>query len=405
MTLLEEGVARSRQLLTDAATPEGFVASTGFGHYSAVWARDACLTALGGLAVGDGPLVEAAGATVDTLLAAASPQGRVPVVVRPGLGWDWGEGGGVDPSAWVVVAAAAYLRTTGDFVRVEGWFPRLEAAMAWLAHQDVTGSGLISAAPATDWMDAALTRSGRTLHLNVLYYWAQRSLEEIGAALHRPTSGSSEDLSWRIDLLFWPQPQRDVAELYPHGFGHDALRVAYWEAAQGRRRHYVSHVVHSAFVDLCDVAASCLAVVSGAAGGERAQEVVKGLSELAVAEPLPSRTYPEPVEASEPWGMWIRAAEAVIPPRWRNPPGSYHNGAVWPYVGALHARAEATAGRHPQARRLLEQVAAANRLGVEGEWEFREWITPTDEPRPAGAPQQVWNAGTLLWAAEALGLL
>jgi glycogen debranching enzyme len=382
---------QAAELVRRCATANGFIASPSLDHYNGIWARDAALIGLGALTLGEESLNESAAATVDTLFSHASELGQVPAVVWPQRGrWDWGEGGAVDATAWTVILAAAVVEAVGDLR--DGWKSGIEAAMRWLSYQDVTGSGLISAAPSTDWMDAALTRSGRTLHLNVLYAWAARSASELGLAGPEP-----EDLRRRVNLLFWPDPRSDLGALYPHGFGHEASRVAFMEAAAATRRHYLSHVIHAAFVDRCDVLANLLAIVAGVADRGRALLILDYLDRVGIIDPYPSRTFPDPIPASDASGMWLTMAEAVIPTRWRNRPGRYHNGAVWPYIGGIHAWASALTGRRWEAERILHHLKAANRLG-EG---FPEWIHP-ESGEPAGASLQGWNAGTYLLAEAAI---
>ncbi len=92
------------------------------------------------------------------------------------------------------IVAGHYLEATGDLSRIRGWWQSIARAIEWLTYQDVTGSGLISVAPSTDWMDAALTRSGRTLHVNVLYGWAIDSAVSIAAALGEPLETPVPDI-------------------------------------------------------------------------------------------------------------------------------------------------------------------------------------------------------------------
>lgn len=394
--LVEEARARSLELLHACVTPTGFVASSAYDHYRSVWARDACISSLGALTSGDEALIECVAATLDTLAGRASPLGHIPAVVRPEFdSWDWAEGGVVDSNAWFVIIAGEFLRTTGDSVRAGQWWPAVEASMRWLAHQDVTGSGLISVAPSTDWMDAALTRSGRTLHMNVLYAWAASAATLLAEALDRRAPADPDDLHRLINLWFWPEQDVDLRALYPHGFAHDALRIAYWEAASPNRSHYVSHIVHAAMVDIPDVLANLLAVVAAVAGEERSHRICDLLVEA--ADPYPTRTLLEPVNPGDPSGMLISAAEAVIPPQWRNRPGRYHNGAVWPFIGGFHVAALSRAGRDHEAAVLLERLATALALD---DWSFPEWIS--EEGEPAGARSQAWSAGMYLYAHRAV---
>lgn len=395
--LVAEAYERSVELLRRAATSHGFVASPSFDHYAVVWGRDALISALGALSVTDEKLVEATTATLDTLAAHASPLGQIPAVVLPAREqWDFAEGGAVDPSAWFPITAAAHLEVTGDHQAAERWWPAVEASVRWLRHQDVTGSGLISAAPSTDWMDAALTRSGRTLHLNVLYAAAEEAAGRMASVLGQDFQPL--DIRSAVDAWFWPVPGVDAGSLFPHGFAHDATRIAYWEAASPNRRHYLSHIVHSAFVDRCDVLANLLAVRFGVADPMKADTILTQLADA--ADPHPTRTFPDPISPADGTGMLISVAEASIPERWRNRPGTYHNGAAWPYIGGFHVEALAATGRTQEAQTMLGRLAAANRLG---DWSFPEWVDV--DGMPAGAPLQTWNAATFVLAHRAVTAL
>jgi glycogen debranching enzyme len=391
-----EAYERSVALLRDAATPAGFVASPAFDHYAVIWARDGLITALGALACGDPALADAAAATLDTLAAHASPLGQIPALVAPARAeWDFAEGGVVDATAWFVIVVDAYARATGDLDRVRTWWPAVQQATTWLRHQDVTGSRLISVAPSTDWMDAALTRSGRTLHLNVLYAGAAAGAERVGAALGEPVHGGSDEIVAAVNSWFWPDAATDVRSLFAHGFQHDATRISYWEAASVNRRHYVSHIVHAAFIDRCDTLANLLAIRMGVADDDRAEVILDTLD--VAADPYPTRTFPDPIRHDDGTGMLISVAESSIPERWRNRPGQYHNGAAWPYIGGFHVEMLATTGHRAAATEMLHRLAEANALG---DWSFPEWIDA--EGAPAGAALQTWNAATFVLGFRAV---
>lgn len=389
--LVTEAVDRSTTLLLETATPAGFVASPDFDHYAVIWARDALISCLGALRAGELELTSCVEATLDTLAAHASPYGQIPALVDPSrAAWDFGEGGVVDASAWLPIVAWEYLDITGNAARTAEWWPAVETAIGWLAHQDVTGSGLISAAPSTDWMDAALTRSGRTLHLNVLYAWAIRSAEHIAGALDFEFDAPVGDAAGLVNAWFWPTKDTVLGDLYPSGFGHTALASEYRRLAADDRMHYLSHIVHAAFVDRLDVLANCLAIVGGIAGETRARSILEAIEPS--SSPWPSRTFPEPISPTDPSGMLIEAVDAVIDTRWSSTPGCYHNGAAWPYLGGFHAAAVAITHGAAAAAPILERLAAANQLG---DWRFSEWI---GSDGPNGAAQQTWNAGAFLYA-------
>jgi hypothetical protein len=349
---------------------------------------------LGAFAGDDDDLRKPAVATIRSVTKAADETGCVPAVIRPDEGlWDWAEGGAVDASAWYVIMAGAAWEATENLELAKETWESVEGALRWLGAQDATGTGLISAAPATDWMDSSLVRSGRTLHLNVLYSWSARAGEIVAEALGKTAPVDSADIRWRTNALFWPDAQTDIADLHPRGLMHSAIKESYKTLAAQPRSHYVSHVIHAGFIDRCDTLGNVLAVLSGVALEDKAQRVLGFLSEAEVDLPYPSRAWDEPIpEGSH---MWFKEAEATMNPRWRNAPHCYHNGGVWPYIGALHAAAAASIGLHQSALPLLHETAQANQAG---DWRFSEWLHgETGEPR--GASSQAWNAGALLLAA------
>lgn len=398
---VDEAAERSLDLLRRGLHPDGFVASPSFEHYAAIWARDAAMACLGASRSGDDTLLEGVETTLRTLASKATPLGQIPDAYWPDQGyWDWGEGGTTDATAWLVIALAEHVENTGrEAIAAELW-PAVEAAMRWLGYQDVTGTGLIDSPAGGDWMDSSLRRFGRVFHVNVLYHWAATGALTLADRLGVAAPSDPGPIAAAIDGLFWPSPDADLADLstasYPGDatveFPHPLSATEYARLATDDRRHYLALVSFGHFVDRCDVLAHSLGVASGLITDERAAVVLDYLDRC--VEPYPSRTWARPFLPDEPGTLLDSDADALQDPRWRNPPGSYHNGAVWPYVGAAHAVAAAKEGRTDRAGELLAGVAEANALN---DWSFPEWIqVPSGDPR--GAPDQTWNAGAYLWA-------
>jgi hypothetical protein len=403
--ITETAAQRSIELLAEALHPEGFVASPADEHYAAIWARDAAMACLGASHSGESTLIDGVETTLRTLASLATPLGQVPNAYWPERGyWDWGEGGTTDATAWLVIALAEHVAATGrEAIAAELW-PSIESALSWLRHQDVTGTGLVDSPAGGDWMDSTLRRAGRVFSVNVLYHWAAVGASELAARLDRQVPLDTDQIAAQIDALFWPEPGDDLAELnladYPEGavvhFPHPLADSAFARVARTDRNHHLALVAYGRFVDRCDVLAEALAIASGL-NTARAGVVLDAIS--GCAEPYPSRNWPEPFLPDESGTLFDAAADALQDPRWRNPAGSYHNGAVWPYVGGAHARAAAVAGRRKEAASLLRGVAEANALD---DWSFPEWIH-RDTAEPSGARRQVWNAGAYVWAYAAGG--
>jgi glycogen debranching enzyme len=82
----------------------------------------------------------------------------------------------------------------------------------------------------------------------------------------------------------------------------------------------------------------------------------------------------------------------------QNLPFQYHNGGIWPFVGAFWALLLIRQGRGDEALAEMERLAALNGINA---WEFNEWFHGRTGV-PGGMPGQSWNAALFLLAAAAL---
>lgn len=407
---LEACRAAALRLLARANGPDGFVASPSFEHYDSIWTRDAGITSLGAAAAADPSLIDGIRRTLLTLSSHQTDLGMVPNAYWPTTSyWDWGETGSIDAQAWYLVMAGTYYEATRDAAFVRSLLASLRACFTWLRCQDRTGFGLLSSNEANDWMDSSLNRSGIVLHNNVLFYRACRALELICEGLGETGPAvSSAFIRQRINELLWPETGFRYGTLLSHAghprpreFPHPASLAGFSQAAHDRS-FYLSHVTFGTYADSCDVLANCLAVAWGVADPDRGALIMSSLGSASVDAPYPSRSWASAVERDDPWGLLKAAAEQTQDPRWRNPPGTYHNGGVWPFIGGFHVVALARVGAVTEARTMLGRLAEANRLRAGGgEWGFHEWIhARTGEP--AGAPDQAWSAGAFILAYDAV---
>jgi len=400
------------QVLKENSQPEGFAASSATHHYAALWARDACITSLGANLTGANELIEASKNTLCTLSKLQAPMGQIPAVYWPQRSyWDWGEAGSTDASAWFVIAVWHYYRTTGNKRCLEEFYPHAQKAFTWLRCQDATNFGLVESPEAGDWMDSTLNRCGKVMYVNALYYWAALAINELGRELGDNGQYADADaIKFKFNVLFWPSMDNDYSELlrhvgYPPGahvsFPHPCSISAFHEAADGRR-FYLSHVAYGRFVDVCDVLGNSLAILTGVADHDRATSILRYFTEKEVSLPYPVKSLAEPItEGQDYWGMLKSNIEKFQSVEWRNPPSCYHNAGVWPFIGGFYILALLKCEQKELAQDELIRLAQANKTGVRGEWQFREWINGKTAA-PAGAPYQSWNAGTYIMAYKAI---
>jgi glycogen debranching enzyme len=82
----------------------------------------------------------------------------------------------------------------------------------------------------------------------------------------------------------------------------------------------------------------------------------------------------------------------------QNRPHQYHNGGVWPFVGAFWVLALLSLGKAELAHAALLKLARVNQLDG---WRFTEWFHGTTL-EPLGMEGQSWNAATFLLARHAV---
>ena len=409
--LSDVAYSESIDLLTKSYVSEGFVASSAKTHYAGIWARDALITSLGANLTGQEELLGASKRTLETLASLQAPLGQIPNAYWPARKyWDWGEAGSVDATALFIIATWHYYRSAPDDDFLAKLLPALEKAFTWLRYQDPANFGLVCSPQAADWMDSTLTRSGYVVYLNVLYYWAARSMVSIRVRIGEGADDRSDDVRFKINLLFWPDdPDRYVELLrhvgYPSGatvaFPHPASLAAYRDVARPRR-FYLSHVTYGTFVDKCDVFANVLAVLCGVADRARATTVMQYLDESGVASPYPVKCWTEPeYPDAGRWRLVQPRAERYQAAEWRNPPFQYHNAGVWPFIGGFDVAALQACGFEQLARDTLVRLAAANRVGEDAPWEFREWLHG-ETGAVGGAAMQAWSASGYIIAYHAV---
>ena len=411
---LDAGRGAAIGVLRRSAADAGFVASADDAHYTSLWARDAAFSILGAVASGEPDLVEASARSLRTLARIQAPSGQIPDAYWPNLDyWDFGEAGSSDASALFAVAAREHLRRHPDAALQAELLPHITRAVAWLATQDANGFGLIDSPLAGDWMDSSFCRSGKVLYVNVVYRAALTGAAELApdGTARGEYERRGDELARAINHLFWPEPGAEYAAVLTPALGdratrfpHPASPAAFAEAARPDREHYLSHVQWGRFVDECDTLGNILAVLESVASPARSARILRHIASRA-GSPFPVRTYTRSFPADDRWGMYSAEADRHQGQRWRNPPGSYHNGAVWPFIGGLYVTALQRCGMETEARSELMRLAHANWLAAPAAdpWGFHEWLH-ADTGAPEGPRGQTWSAGCFVLALESLGL-
>jgi glycogen debranching enzyme len=379
--IIEECYRRSVLLLKENARPYGLTASRECEkalcrNYSSLFARDAAISAPGMIASGDPELIGVAKAGILTLAAHQAPNGQIPNYVKPDLQEvDFWYLGCIDATLWWLIAVAFYDRSRPE----DGIGRQLEEgtalALQWLLSQEHQGLFLLQQNEASDWADI-MPRSGFVLYSNALWHLV-KTLYNVGTA----------------DLT-----RRNFREVFfPFGVGPSGLRrlgvlTAPVRKEARRREFYLSFLNLSGWGEEGDILGNIMSLLCGMSEGREAQDMADALLRERIHEPYPVRVVLEPIEETScHWRPYMKRHD-------QNRPWQYHNGGIWPFVGAFWVMLLARLGRADLAWNELGRVAELNRIN---DWEFNEWVHGKTGA-PMGMPGQSWNAALFLLAFHEL---
>jgi glycogen debranching enzyme len=401
--LLATGYQKAIDALERNITPQGFSAcsltdNTVYGtdaNYRSVWARDGAMTVVWTLDLDQAHIRRCQAATLRTLMQHQAPGGQIPANVRIETGQpDYSGVGGIasiDSGLWVIIAMWRYARETGDWTIVHEHRPGLQRAMEWIGAHDSNNCGLLEIPEAADWTDL-FARSYHILYDEVLWYRCLVCYSNLMSHLGDNSRAKdylqqSKHVQTMINSSFWPSTTGELG-------GVSQFTRA--QAALGDARYLVDQLSPFSFSWRCDVFANLLAyLMYDLVTKDQALMTFRFLWGVGINDPAPVRNMYPTVEAGDPeWRDYFTV-------NLMNLPNHYHNGGIWPFIGALWVRYIHKLGMRELARREMVKLTRLCREGVEREWEFNEWHHGVTG-RPMGKAYQAWSAASYLQACHDL---
>ncbi len=420
--LTEEARREAEQRLLANAGPLGLLGSAE--AYQQVWSRDTLISSFGLHVIGPEGGRALFDRSLDTLLAHQQPLGNLPHNVgSPGVRdpalvaqggsaetrdgtspvVDTAHAGCIDGPLWFVLASYHDLMVTGDEERLRPRLPALARAYRWLRYQDSNGCGLLEVHEAKDWADLFANRYN-SLAPNVLWYAATRALARI---VERCPTDELEDagtldaradgIRYRLNTLLWvgPESSRDL-EWVERNRREWLYPIRATEVLLQSRPYYLPYVAFRDWADRFDTFGNLLAVLFGVADARQAALILDHLAAVGADDPWPVVAVDPVIRPGEPdWREYYRIRNL-------NQPHQYHNGGAWPFLGGFYVAALVQAGRHDDAARQLERLAAMNERSADGgRWGFHEWFHGRSG-NPMGFRGQSWSMAMYLYAHEAV---
>jgi glycogen debranching enzyme len=347
--------------------------------YTAIFARDEAICALGMAVSGNRMLERAAANGLKTLAAHQAPNGQIPKFVAPdSREADFWYLGCIDATLWWLIALALldehFAQRGARHNLLRRHRRQIALVLQWLGAQEHQRFYLLQQNEASDWADI-MPRSGFVLYTNALWYRVKRLFDLPKAAETRAS----------FNGLFHPF-SAELAE-----YRRARLLNEYVRKGARHRDLYLSFVNFSFFGDEGDVFGNVLATLCGAMSRSTARQTLDALRKYGVHEPYPVRAVVRPIrKQSALWRPYMARHR-------QNSAWQYHNGGVWPMVGGFWVAALARCGFKREARTELVKLARACALD---DWAFAEWLHGrTSAPR--GMRGQSWSAAAFLLAEHA----
>ncbi|MBN1643740.1 MAG: hypothetical protein JW856_02830 [Dehalococcoidales bacterium] len=388
MSIVDGCLQKALEVMKANSTEFGFIASTG--RANCIWNRDGSFTCLGAMLTGDKEIIATAKRTLITLQERQTILGQMPNVIyldSPKVNYY-----AVDATAWWIIAVHCVWHMTGDIEFLNSLKSSVEKAITWLNYQTIDPSDLIISPPAADWMDSSIQRWGKVLYNNILYYKALLCANEILGSTGKEKSVAIDKIKAWVNLLFWPT---EMVKDWISGWGSEF----YEDAIDPDRDHYLNYLSFESYDTHCDVTSNCLAIIWDIANREKRDKILGYIRQRRLSDPFPIQVLGPPI--FQPSISWNPKIDLYRPCEGQNLPYCYHNSGIWTWVGGLYIAALVKAGMRPLAEKELISLAEANKLGIEGEWEFNEWLHGKTG-KPGGDLKQTWNAAGYVIAYKAV---
>lgn len=386
-------------------TPMGFSAcsledNTVYGtdeNYRSVWARDGAITIIGTLPLIDDPEINQAQVkTFDTILEHLAPNGQPPSNVRiDSKHPDYSGVGGicsVDSALWFLIAFHEYIQQTRDMNFLRKHLPELQRMMNWLSALDSNNDALLEIPEAGDWADLL------GYHYNILYdevLWYQANIcfgRMLGWLGEEDRAGDylrwSQVIKKEILMSFWPSTQTGM---------YQSINFSEQQYSLGDTHYLIAQVGPFDFSWRCDVYGNILAYLFNVLDQDKAKRAFQFMWGVGINDPYPvTNLYPPIHVGDRDWQPYYVVNQL-------NLPDQYHNGGIWPFIGAQWVRFIYKLGFTNLAYQELYKVAELNKLGIANEWEFNEWVHGKTG-RPMGKAYQAWSASEFILACHTLDI-
>jgi GH15 family glucan-1,4-alpha-glucosidase len=380
----ESAYGASLALLKQASTGSGFVASVAeHDNYRRIWTRDGTINSLAALLTANADLIRTAKATIETIFTHQHPSGFMPSNVTPNGSVSYGGTvGRADNPSWAVIGLCQYVLFTGDTSLANRFGDSVKACFSVMDAWEYNGKHLIYVPQSGDWADEYI-QHGYVLFNQLLRIWALRLAAEV------------------YEQPLWLQKSKTIEQVVCTNFYNN-------QAAENLYAPNLKHQLQQAPIDFWflgfnpsriysqfDLQANLLTILLGI-GTQQQNDTLASLIKGMYAQM--NHLLPSFFPAIGYGDKDMPELENNYAYSFRNLPGEFHNGGLWPVWNGWLAAALCVLEETGMAVHLTDAIAKANSLNNN---EFNECLHG-ETGKPIGVPHCTWSAGGFLLAASYL---
>lgn len=390
---MSETYVKSVDLIRQGLTPEGYLAALeAHANYHRVWARDGIITGLAAILSNENDLIEGLKHTLLTLKTYQHSNGMIPSNIEFDINGNpekisYGRlTGKVDTELWFIIGSCIYFNKTKDHQFKREVHQSIEKIIHLLQSWEFNGRGLLYVPQGGNWADEFILE-GYNLSEQLLYYWALMEASRVFES--ELLQIKAQRLKQIIQINYWPSAENEDDAYHKTAFARLAKQgdVNYWIAGfkPSGYFHYFDCFAHALSFLLELNSASQIQNIKSSIEG-----IISGLDDTL----LPS-FYPF-IEKGKPGWETLQNSWTC---QFRNYPGAYQNGGVWPVFNGLLIAGLYKLNEINLADKLRQALLRAVAL-PDNTYGFYEYIDAKTWS-VGGTKHQLWSAAGVIFAENA----
>ena len=339
---------------------------------------------IAGLWINDEIVIEGLKKSLVVLAKSQNDLGMIPSNVLPN-GMDASFGslvGRIDANTWFMVGACLYFKETKDETTWQILKPAIEKCRAFLKASEFNNKGWIYTPLSGNWADEYPIH-GYTLYDNILRLWGEKLFLDIEGK-------STADLNTilkKTKVNFWPSETTEESLIYQ--------KPAFQKAVSQNQKHFGAFILPGNYDLRFDAAANALALLQFNLNDAQKDSISTFVKKL--PNNLIPAFWPIISEKSNDWNL----LEGNYSFSFKNHPGDFHNGGIWPVWMGLFCLGLSKNGMKKEAQKIISSFTET--VTKNDAWDFQEYFN-ANTLKVGGKTQMGYTASGIVFMNLAMNI-